>query len=90
MVKVEVVFVAQNKPILHAKLDLKQGATVADALEASRVYVLHPEAQSLPIGIYSRVVALDTVLKEGDRVELYRPLSLDPKENRRKRARVKK
>ena len=38
------------------------------------------------MGIYSQAVAADTVLEDHDRVELYRPLLIDPKENRRRRA----
>lgn len=90
MEKIEVVFVAENQKVLHAKLDLPLGATVADALNAAKVFELHPEAKEYAIGIYARLVSLDTVLKDGDRVELYRPLNADPKENRRKRARSKK
>ena len=40
-----------------------------------------------PIGIFGRVVAPDALLKDGDRVEIYRPLLADPKDARRTRAR---
>lgn len=90
MVNVELVYVARDKTIIHQKMVLEAGATVGDALNQSGLFVSHPETQNLPVGIFSRSVSVATVLKEGDRVELYRPLALDPKDNRRHRARVKK
>lgn len=40
---------------------------------------------TLPLGIFGKIVADATVLQSGDRIELYRPLIIDPKENRRRR-----
>ncbi|MCL9683223.1 RnfH family protein [Legionella maioricensis] len=90
MVKIELVYVPKDGATLHLSMDLKQGATVADALIKSGVYDLYPETKGLSVGIYARQVSLDAVLKEGDRVEIYRPLALDPKEKRRQRARLNK
>lgn len=45
---------------------------------------------SLDIGIYSQKVSVDTLLEEGDRVEIYRPLAADPKEVRRQLALIGK
>lgn len=70
---------------------LPEGSTVADALA-------HPEVarrrQALaldegPVGIWSKTCAADTPLRDGDRVEIYRPLQADPKEMRRARARLR-
>lgn len=90
MVKIELVFVAKDRATFQVKMDLKQGSTVADALSKSGIYDLHPDVKDLSVGIYAKQVSLDTVLKEGDRVEVYRPLTLDPKETRRQRARLNK
>ena len=90
MVKIELVYVPKDGTALQVKMDLKQGATVAEALIKSGVYDLHPETKGLSVGIYAKQVSLDSVLKEGDRVEIYRPLALDPKEKRRQRARLNK
>ncbi|HVJ12763.1 MAG TPA: RnfH family protein [Burkholderiales bacterium] len=68
-------------------LTLPAGATVRDALAASG-YELSLEGQ--PCGIFGKRVALDRKLAEGDRVEVYRPLAMDPKEARRQRALKKK
>ena len=87
MVTIEVVYVALDKTAVHLTLTLQSGATVIDALNASELFTTHPETKGLPVGIYAKQVSLDAVLKEGDRLEIYRPLVLDPKENRRKKAR---
>lgn len=60
-------------------LNLPAGATVRDALAASGL-------EGHACGIFGKRVTLDRKLAEGDRVEVYRPLALDPKEARRQRA----
>ena len=63
-------------------LDLPVGATVADALRAS----CGVEAGDAPsVGIWGRAASLDAVLQPLDRVEIYRPLKVDPKVARRER-----
>ena len=69
------------------ELNLAAGATAADAVKASGIAARHPEIDPSRLGIFGRRVAGDTRLAEGDRVEIYRPLALDPKEARRERAR---
>ena len=59
---------------------LADGATVRDALAASGF-------KGNQVGIFGKRVTLDTPLANGDRVEIYRPLTMDPKEARRRRAR---
>lgn len=70
------------------ELDLPDGATAGDAIE---LCLDLPEFSGvpllkMPIGVYGRVVAPDTVLRSGDRLEVYRPLRADPKEARRNRS----
>ncbi len=69
-------------------LSLPAGATALDALRASRLLERHPEIDLArqKIGIYGRVVGAEARLRDGDRVEVYRPLAVDPKEARRQRA----
>jgi uncharacterized protein len=69
-------------------LKLAPGASAADALRASGVLQRHPEIdlRRQKIGIYGRVVEAGALLSDGDRVEVYRPLVLGPKEARRRRA----
>lgn len=71
-----------------ARLELAAGATAADAVRASGLLVRHPElgGQPLTLGIYGRRVRATQVLRDGDRVELYRPLREDPRNARRARA----
>jgi putative ubiquitin-RnfH superfamily antitoxin RatB of RatAB toxin-antitoxin module len=59
---------------------LPEGATVREALAASGM-------KGDQVGIFGRRVTLDARVADGDRVEIYRPLKLDPKEARRNRAR---
>ena len=69
-------------------VEVPAGATVADAIVASGLLALEPqlELQALSVGVWNRTVALDAPLAAADRVEVYRPLLLDPKEARRLRA----
>jgi putative ubiquitin-RnfH superfamily antitoxin RatB of RatAB toxin-antitoxin module len=90
MIKIELVYVTVDRHTVHLTQELQSGATVADALNASRIHSTHPETREMSVGIYAKQVSLDRVLKDGDRVEIYRPLALDPKETRRQRARLKK
>ena len=71
-------------------LELAAGATVADAIAAVRGHFEEGALDGLRTGIWSRPCAADTRLREGDRVELYRPLVADAKEMRRSRVRRKK
>lgn len=69
-------------------LTLATGATAWEAVRASGVLERHPEIDPgrQKIGIYGRTVAAETRLRDGDRVEIYRPLIVDAKEARRRRA----
>lgn len=83
--KVEVVF-ARPEGAETVSVELPPGATVRDALAASGFQLLKDQ----PMGIFGKRVALDQPLSPGDRVEIYRPLAVDPKEARRRRARAKR
>jgi len=81
-VTVEVVIAHPGRQILR-RVELAAGSTVVDAVSASGL----AEAGAAPrFGIYGKVVSAGTVVRDGDRVELYRPLVADPKELRRLRA----
>lgn len=69
-------------------LELAPGATVADVLEAARKLAPFSDLplERMPVGVYGRLVERDHALGPDDRVELYRPLPVDPKEARRRRA----
>lgn len=76
----------------RVELDVPKGTTIGAAIELSGVYARAPSLQAgcLTVGIWNRVVGLEQVLNEGDRIEIYRPLSVDPKEGRRLRAELKR
>ncbi|MDR2508200.1 MAG: RnfH family protein [Candidatus Accumulibacter sp.] len=69
-------------------LSLPEGATVGDAIERSGILLKYPEIDlsKNKIGVFSKLVKHDTPLRDGDRVEIYRPLIADPKELRKQRA----
>lgn len=69
-------------------LTLDEGSTIRDAVIASGL-LPQLDADQCPVGIFGKKKAPDTVLRDGDRVEIYRPLVADPKDARRRRA-VKK
>jgi putative ubiquitin-RnfH superfamily antitoxin RatB of RatAB toxin-antitoxin module len=72
------------------ELELPDGSRVADALEAPAVRALLEslDRAALVVGIWSRRCDPGTALRDGDRVEVYRPLAADPKAQRRARARL--
>jgi putative ubiquitin-RnfH superfamily antitoxin RatB of RatAB toxin-antitoxin module len=85
--EVEVVYALPEREDA-VRLRLAPGATVADAVRASGILARHPEIDFAhsKLGVYGRLVTPQTRLADGDRVEVYRPLLIDPKEARRRRA----
>jgi putative ubiquitin-RnfH superfamily antitoxin RatB of RatAB toxin-antitoxin module len=71
-------------------LELADGATAAQALAAAGVSSRHPGIALDRIGVWGRSCDPDTPLREGDRVEVYRPVQADAKEMRRARARLRR
>lgn len=84
---VEIVYALPER-VFRQHLRLPPGATVAAALSASTLADEYPQAiaDKPRVGVFSRAATLQTVLRDGDRVEVYRPLAIDPKEARRRRA----
>jgi uncharacterized protein len=86
---VEVVYAPAPHDVRVATLSMTLGATVADAVRASRLLEGLDPAQldALKPAVWGRLAALDARLRDGDRVELTRGLLVDPKEARRQRYR---
>ena len=84
--KIEVIYALRNDQALRP-LELEEGASVREAVERSGILQLYPEIELIPgrVGIFGKVVDLESPLRDGDRVEIYRPLESDPKEARRRR-----
>ena len=72
-------------------LVVEQGTTIEQAIALSGMLQQIPgiDLALQPVGLYGKKRPLDTVLRERDRIEIYRPLVADPKESRRKRANKK-
>ena len=86
LVRVTVVFCAADVEDI-TEVSVPAGSTLRDAIEAARIYVRRPElSKTTDVGIWGQRCSLDRVLADGDRVELYRPLTIDPMEARRLRA----
>ena len=87
MLTIEVAYVGPQGQWL-VELKLAEGSTAAQAIAASGLQQTVPglAVDDEHVGIHSRRATLATVLADGDRVEIYRPLLLDPKEARRRRA----
>ena len=86
-INVEVIYALPKEQITFT-VSVEQGATAQQAIEASGILAKYPEIElnKNKLGIYSRLIKLDTVLQDGERIEIYRPLIADPKEMRKRRA----
>ncbi len=92
VIDVLVCFSPQPREVEEVALQLPPGTTVAQAVEASGLLAKHGLAldEHLAVGVWMKLKPLDTVLRQDDRVEIYRPLKVDPKEARRQRYRKQK
>ena len=87
-ISVEVVCATAERQLLR-KVTLPTGSRVIEAVEQSGILQAMPEVafDPLRLGVFSRRVSPDDTLRDGDRVEIYRPLTIDPKDARRRRVR---
>jgi Uncharacterized protein conserved in bacteria len=87
VIAVEVVHAGTHR-LWRCRVSLPVGSTAMQAVEATEWLAGLPAevSESLRLGIHSRRVEVDHVLRDGDRVEIYRPLALDPMASRRRRA----
>ncbi|NLQ17402.1 RnfH family protein [Marinomonas sp. M1K-6] len=87
--RVEVAYALPEKQKIIA-LEVEEGCTVREAVRRSNINVFFPEVdlEAVKVGIFGKAVrnAEEQVLKEGERVELYRELKVDPKQARANRA----
>ena len=84
---IEVAYALPDQQTLIA-VDVPRNTTLEQAIILSGICSRYPEIDltETAVGIFGTLSTLDTVLKSGDRVEIYRPLQVDPKEARRRRA----
>lgn len=85
--QLELLYSPAPREVRVLPLDLPQGSCVADALRAAGWQQADGPAWGVQpsVGVWGRRVPLDTLLRDGDRVEVYRPLRVDPKVARRER-----
>ena len=87
MINVSVVLAWPDKEV-SVVMVLKENSTVGLAINIAKEdpVFLDVDFEDYAIGIYGELCGLEHVLSDGDRIELYRPIKEDPKEQRRKRA----
>ena len=86
LIEIEVAYALPKNQILKC-LKVPYGTTVAQAVQLSGVYKKFSEIQpdNKNLGVFGKLVRPETILHNHDRVEIYRPITVDPKEKRRKR-----
>lgn len=86
--RISVCYVAPTGQAWLRELNLATGATVQDALTHSEFSMAFDglDPWKYGVGVFGQARQADSTLCDGDRVEIYRPLSFDPKESRRRRA----
>ena len=87
VVKVEVAYALPEQQTVIA-LEVAEGSTVQLAIEQSGILAKHAELdlQVNSVGVYGKAAKLDALVRDGDRVEIYRPIVADPKAARKKKA----
>ncbi|MGB1309911.1 MAG: RnfH family protein [Leucothrix sp.] len=87
MIWVEIVYALPTSQTL-LNFEVVQGTTLEQGVMQSGIAAVHPELDlhNMPVGIFGKIAAREVVLREKDRIELYRPLLADPKEVRKQRA----
>lgn len=86
-IMIEVAYALPHQQFLQ-RIEVSAGTTLAQAIVLSGVAGLFPEIdfKNQKAGIYGKIVNMDTILQQNDRIEIYRPLLIDPKEKRRMRS----
>jgi putative ubiquitin-RnfH superfamily antitoxin RatB of RatAB toxin-antitoxin module len=86
-VKLTVVYVAPHGTQV-IEIDVPDGITVGEAVAQSGLAQREPllNLEGAALGVWNRRVTAQTIARDGDRIEVYRPLTIDPKDARRRRA----
>ncbi|BBB24421.1 conserved hypothetical protein [Isorropodon fossajaponicum endosymbiont JTNG4] len=85
--QIEIAYALRDKQTL-LELEVNEGATLKQAIEASGMLDIYPQIDLIKdkTGIFGKIAKLGTILRDKDRVEIYRPLIVDPKAVRKERA----
>ncbi len=86
IINIEIIYGTADKQFLQS-LTVATGTTVRQAISLSQIQDEFPDAElaNTPVGIFGKIVPDNTILRAQDRIEIYRPLLIDPKEARRLR-----
>ncbi len=86
-IKIEVVYAARDVQRIFT-VYAEEGSTIEQIIDRSGVLDAFPEIdlKKQKIGIFSKIKQLSDLVWDGDRIEIYRALLIDPKEARRRRA----
>lgn len=86
-VMIEIIYALPEEQQLLT-LEVDEGCSIKSAIEQSGILDQYPEIdlEKQKVGIFSKVSKLEQELREGDRIEIYRPLIADPKEVRKRKA----
>jgi putative ubiquitin-RnfH superfamily antitoxin RatB of RatAB toxin-antitoxin module len=87
LIQIEVAYATPSKQKIIS-LEISEGSSAWDAIIHSKISFFFPEIdlEQCSIGVFSKIVERKYILRNGDRVEIYRPLLVDPKDARRQRA----
>lgn len=90
MIRITVAYATPEKQV-EIPLTVEENCTIALAIARSAILTQFPEIKlsENKVGIYGKLATLDTTVKNNDRVEIYRALTIDPKELRRLKAKKK-
>lgn len=82
MIKIEVCYASESRQTL-LPLNVPAGSTVIKSIMASGILDLYPNIDLAGnVGIFSKKIKLDDIVKSGDRIEIYRPLKRSPNQSR--------
>lgn len=82
MIFVEIAYGLVDRQYLYG-FEVPEGCTIEQAILLSPLLKELPELNYQQVGIFSKLMPLSTPLKAGDRIEVYRPLKIDPRKRRR-------
>lgn len=87
LIRIQVCYATPERQVLR-ELEVAAGTLLHDGIKRSGLLdeIREIDLSCWRVGIYGKLKTLDTVLRDRDRIEIYRPLIADPKESRRKRA----
>lgn len=89
--KIEVAYANKTRQYLQL-FEIPEGSTIQEAIKISSLLFEFPEIHlaNVTVGIFSKKANLSTILHSGDRIEIYRPLTIDPMQKRRRLAEIQK